>query len=156
MGFYRLIVIITLIPLATTLDVPYEEKDDLTILREMSQVIQGETVYLYSDKTNYFIPNPIHLKSVDDEITLLVVFAQYRYSYSSGRTEFGIGTSIHSTKNIKAKELMNLLYESGGAYIVSEIGPCMHCAGQGSSWDNSSRTRDYCEQCGATGCVPVY
>jgi hypothetical protein len=143
-------------PVATTLDVPYEEKDDLTILREMSQVIQGETVYLYSDKTNYFIPNPIYLKSVNDEITLIPFYATYAYSYSSGRNEFGVNTWKSNAIKIKITDLMTLLYETGGAYIVSEIGPCMHCSGQGSSWDNSSRTRDYCEHCGATGCVPVY
>jgi hypothetical protein len=143
-------------PVATTLNEPYEEKDDLTILREMSQVIQGETVYLYSNKTNYFIPNPIYLKSVNDEITLIPFYATYAYSYSTGRNEFGVNTWKSNAIKIKISELMTLLYESGGAYIVSEIGPCMHCSGQGSSWDNSSRTRDYCEHCGATGCVPVY
>ncbi len=139
-----------------TVVAPAKPKDELTILKEGAKYLQGQMVYLSTQKTNYFVPQIINIKSVSDEITLVGIGSKYSYSYSSGRNEFGIRSLTSVSQTIKVRDLLSMIDRVSGAYIVTQIGPCGKCSGQGGSWNNSTRTRSYCNSCNATGCVPTY
>jgi hypothetical protein len=128
--------------------------NELAALQSRAYNLQGAMVYV--GNTNYYVPKYINITGLDDEITLTGIGANYTYSSYYGRNEFGIKTLKDVTRTIKVKELVRMIDNVSGAYIVTEIGPCGKCAGQASSWDNQSRTRTYCTSCNATGCVPKY
>lgn len=134
---------------------PAKPKDELAILRGSAKYLQGQMVYLGSQKTCYFTPGTIVINSVNDEITLKTIFAKFSYSYSSGRNEFGISSSTYETTNIKVKDLVRMIDGVSGAYIVTQIGPCKSCGGNPKSWNNNTRKGSYCTHCGATGCAPI-
>lgn len=132
---------------------PVKPMDELTVLKEGAKYLQGQMVYLSSKKTNYFVPNSISIKSLGDEITLVAIGSNYTYSYSSGRNEFGIRSLNTITQTIKVKDLLSMIDRVSGAYIVTEIGPCGKCSGQGSFWNGNGKTRSMCNHCNGTGCV---
>lgn len=131
-------------------------KDALADLKAMAQYLQGQMVYISSQKTSYFTPASINVNSLNDEITLVGIGAKYTYSTYYSRNVFGIRSLPNVTYNIKVSTLASMIDRVSGAYIVMEMGPCKSCSGQGSSWDNRSRTRSYCKSCNANGCVPAY
>jgi hypothetical protein len=128
--------------------------DELAALKSSAYNLQGATVFL--GNTNYQVPGKINITRVDDEITLVGIGAKYSYSAYYSKSVFGTGLLNNVTKTIRFKDLIRMIDNVSGAYIVTEIGPCGSCSGQGSSWDNRSRTRTYCTSCNGTGCVPTY
>lgn len=127
--------------------------DELSLLRSNAAAIQGSTVFL--ENTIYKAPSQINISSLDDEITLTAIGSHYTYSSYYNRSIFGTRLLNGITKRIKVKELIRRIDNVSGAYLVTEVGPCKSCSGQGSSWDNSSRKRTNCSHCNATGCVPT-
>jgi len=127
--------------------------DRLAELKASAANLQGTMVYL--GNTNYFVPQKITINSLNDEITLVGIGADYTYSYSKGRTVFGITSLNHIKKTIKVDHLINMIYNVSGAYIVTEIGECKKCSGKGGSWNNTTRKGSTCANCSGTGCVPT-
>lgn len=138
----------------TALVSPPKPTDQLTILKNRAKYFQGQMVYLSLQKTSYFLPNTITVNNLSDAITLVGIGAKYTYSSYYGRNEFGVTSLSNVTQTIKLVDLINMVDRVSGAYIVSEMGPCFKCSGQGSSWNNQNRSRSYCTNCNATGCVP--
>lgn len=128
--------------------------NELDALQSRAYSLQGAMVYL--NNTSYFVPDVISMASVNDAVTLTGIGANYTYSSYYNKNQFGIKRLKDVTKTIKVKDLVRMIDNVSGAYIVTQMGPCKKCSGQGSAWDNQSRTRSYCTSCNATGCVPTY
>lgn len=130
--------------------------DPLTDLKQRAKYLEGQTIYIALKKTCYYVPQKINITSLKDEVTLTAIGSQYTYSYSAGRNVFGTRSLSSITQQVKIADLVRGIDNVSGYYLVTELGPCGKCSGSGGSWNNSSRTRSYCEHCGATGCVPTY
>ena len=129
--------------------------DPLTVLKQRVKYMEGQTVYIVLNKTCYYVPQKINISSLNDQVTLTAIGSHYTYSYSAGRNVFGTRSLSSITQQVKWTDLIRGIDNVSGYYIVTEIGPCGKCSGSGGSWDNRSRTRSYCNYCGATGCVPT-
>ena len=128
--------------------------DELTTLKSNAMNIEGSMVFLRGK--NWFVPEYINVTNLNDEVTLTAIGAKYTYSSYYSKSVFGITSLKNVTTTIKVRELIRMINNVSGAYIVTEVGPCGKCSGQASSWDNQSRTRTNCSSCDATGCVPTF
>lgn len=139
-------------PVATMQTTAPAQVDELDLLKSKVGSLRGKTVFF--GNTVYQAPDKIIITGVDDTITLTAVGSHYTYSYYYGRKVFGTRLLTEMTTTVKVRDLIRYIENVSGAYIVTETGPCGSCSGQGSFWDNQSRTRTGCSACNSTGCAP--